>query len=207
MSCILNDLNIYLEELLSPQVRYISCSLIKRELHSAEELCKLFLTGSKEMCRAPECLKFKLIHTALQQVSQVTSLLLRIHSLRDHFLKVSGCEAVQSAVCSDGAEVSRESLAANAGQMPSSYLAPSRRSSYRCASPCLSLRVLSAMPEVVLHCWGAVSIDPPVVQPSLTKATGWGDVLAQAQLGTQELKQPQSSCFLRPAFQAEAKLR
>lgn len=55
--------------------------LINTELHLAQELCKLFLTGSNELemlCRAPECLKFKLIDTALQQVSQVTGLLLRI---------------------------------------------------------------------------------------------------------------------------------
>lgn len=53
----------------------------------------------------------------------------------------------------------------------------------------------------IVQCWcGAVSIDPPAVQPSLTKAVGQGDLLAQPQPSTQEPKRPQKSCFRRPAF-------
>lgn len=65
--------------------------------------------------------------------------------------------------------------------------------------PMSFLRVLSAMPGVVLHWWGAVSIDPPAVQPSLTKAMGRcvGTTTTQhtrAQIASKQLL-PQT-CFL-----------
>lgn len=192
-------------------MRYISCSRLTQNF-TWHRNCANFLTGSNELetlCRAPERLKFKLVLTQIcnrycrwqvycsgsgsggNTTSEITS-----ERLPD----------VQLLMCTDRAQVTRESPAANAGQTPPAHSAHSRRRSSLCASPCLPLELPSA-PAGIAQRWRGLFqeilllFSPPSQRPR-ARETRW-----QPQLSTREPKQPQSSCFLRPASWDEARSR
>lgn len=72
-------------------------------------------------------------------------------------------------MCSDKAQVSRESPAVSTGQTAPSFL-PLPGEGHGCASPCLSLELSSVRAGTVLPWGGAVPTDAPAVQPLSTKA-------------------------------------